>query len=246
MLGKFYVPIWMMCDKSTGDEYASAHINKFLRAYFAPMSDIEDFNYTNGEAETEVKKKNLANVLVLLPDLGLDHGDLFQEEVQSHPEKDLMVLELYGFLRDFRKTRNLANAWALYTKERDLKDMFRKCGSIEECTIVYDRRTGRSRGFGFVRFKYQEDADEARELMNGKEFDSRKIRVDYSVTQRPHSPTPDGILLDLLHQGTTIEEIGDVIVDLGPQEVVLAQGRAPVPTIVDVNKTNYMFLYVEK
>uniref|UniRef100_A0A6B2G7Y7 Transformer-2 protein homolog alpha (Trinotate prediction) n=1 Tax=Myxobolus squamalis TaxID=59785 RepID=A0A6B2G7Y7_MYXSQ len=49
---------------------------------------------------------------------------------------------------------------SLYTKERDLKDMFRKCGSIEECTIVYDRRTGRSRGFGFVRFKYQEDADE--------------------------------------------------------------------------------------
>uniref|UniRef100_A0A6G3MGN8 Transformer-2 protein homolog alpha (Trinotate prediction) n=1 Tax=Henneguya salminicola TaxID=69463 RepID=A0A6G3MGN8_HENSL len=79
---------------------------------------------------------------------------------------------------------------SLYTKERDLKDMFRKCGPIDHCTIVYDRRTGRSRGFGFVRFRHQDDADEARELMNGKEFDSRKIRVDYSVTQRPHSPTP--------------------------------------------------------
>ena len=51
-------------------------------------------------------------------------------------------------------------------------------------------QTGRSRGFGFVYFDNREDAEEAKERANGMELDGRRIRVDFSITKRPHTPTP--------------------------------------------------------
>ncbi|XP_076348760.1 transformer-2 protein homolog beta-like [Tachypleus tridentatus] len=79
---------------------------------------------------------------------------------------------------------------SLYTKERDLKDVFSKYGTVEDVQIVYDRQSGRSRGFAFVYFEAIEDAEEAKERCNGIEIDGQKIRVDYSVTKRAHTPTP--------------------------------------------------------
>ncbi|KAI7904726.1 uncharacterized protein BX663DRAFT_431143, partial [Cokeromyces recurvatus] len=79
---------------------------------------------------------------------------------------------------------------SLRTLERDLEDVFSEFGSIEKVIIVYDHRSRRSRGFGFVYFKDQADATRARDALNGIEIDDRKIRVDYSVTHRPHTPTP--------------------------------------------------------
>ncbi|XP_013772437.1 transformer-2 protein homolog beta-like [Limulus polyphemus] len=79
---------------------------------------------------------------------------------------------------------------SLYTKERDLKEVFSKYGTVENIQIVYDRQSGRSRGFAFVYFDSIEDAEEAKERCNGLEIDGRKIRVDYSVTKRAHTPTP--------------------------------------------------------
>ena len=47
-----------------------------------------------------------------------------------------------------------------------------------------------SRGFGFVYFKKHEDAKLAKEKCSDMEIRNRKIRVDFSVTQGPHTPTP--------------------------------------------------------
>ncbi|RWS05532.1 Transformer-2-like protein beta, partial [Dinothrombium tinctorium] len=79
---------------------------------------------------------------------------------------------------------------SIYTQERDLHDVFSKYGPIDDVQIVYDAQTGRSRGFCFVYFKNTEDAKVAKERCNGIEIDGRKIRVDYSITQRAHTPTP--------------------------------------------------------
>lgn len=51
-------------------------------------------------------------------------------------------------------------------------------------------QTGRSRGFCFIYFKHLHDAKDAKESCSGMEIDHRRIRVDYSITQRPHEPTP--------------------------------------------------------
>ncbi|CAO3665050.1 unnamed protein product [Rhizopus stolonifer] len=79
---------------------------------------------------------------------------------------------------------------SLRTRESDLEDVFHEFGSIDKVVVVYDHRTNKSRGFGFVYFKDQKDAARAREALNGTDIDERKIRVDYSVTHRPHTPTP--------------------------------------------------------
>ncbi|XP_037090081.1 transformer-2 protein homolog alpha-like isoform X2 [Pollicipes pollicipes] len=79
---------------------------------------------------------------------------------------------------------------SLYTQTRHLRDVFSKYGNIDEITIVTDAQTGRSRGFAFVYFENLEDAKRAKDDCNGIEIDNRKIRVDFSITKRPHTPTP--------------------------------------------------------
>lgn len=51
-------------------------------------------------------------------------------------------------------------------------------------------QSGRSRGFCFVYFENYEDAKVAKDQCTGMEIDGRRIRVDYSITQRAHTPTP--------------------------------------------------------
>ncbi|XP_029919314.1 transformer-2 protein homolog alpha isoform X2 [Myripristis murdjan] len=79
---------------------------------------------------------------------------------------------------------------SLYTTERDLREVFSRYGPLAGVNVVYDQRTGRSRGFAFVYFERIEDSKEAMERANGMELDGRRIRVDYSITKRPHTPTP--------------------------------------------------------
>ncbi|XP_052389450.1 transformer-2 protein homolog alpha-like isoform X6 [Carassius gibelio] len=79
---------------------------------------------------------------------------------------------------------------SLYTTERDLKEVFSRYGPLAGVNVVYDQRTGRSRGFAFIYYEHIDDAKEAMERANGMELDGRRIRVDYSITKRPHTPTP--------------------------------------------------------
>ncbi|KAJ8253152.1 hypothetical protein GJAV_G00209700 [Gymnothorax javanicus] len=79
---------------------------------------------------------------------------------------------------------------SLYTTERDLREVFSKYGPIADVCIVYDQQSRRSRGFAFVYFENREDSKEAKERANGMELDGRRIRVDFSITKRPHTPTP--------------------------------------------------------
>ncbi|XP_034748237.1 transformer-2 protein homolog alpha isoform X1 [Etheostoma cragini] len=79
---------------------------------------------------------------------------------------------------------------SLYTTERDLREVFSRHGPLAGVNVVYDQRTGRSRGFAFVYFERIEDSKEAMERANGMELDGRRIRVDYSITKRAHTPTP--------------------------------------------------------
>ncbi|KLT41849.1 RNA-binding domain-containing protein [Cutaneotrichosporon oleaginosum] len=79
---------------------------------------------------------------------------------------------------------------SIRTRERDLEDEFMRFGDVEKVTIVYDQRTDRSRGFGFITMRSTEDATRAIEKLNGIELHGRNIRVDYSATTKPHAPTP--------------------------------------------------------
>lgn len=64
------------------------------------------------------------------------------------------------------------------TSESGLRSAFGEFGEITYAKVVTDRETGRSRGFGFVEFGTREEADNARQQMDGAFLDGRTIRVD--------------------------------------------------------------------
>ncbi|MBI2004992.1 RNA-binding protein [Patescibacteria group bacterium] len=59
----------------------------------------------------------------------------------------------------------------------ELKDAFSQAGEVATASVVTDRETGRSRGFGFVEMVNDGDADKAIDMWNGKEFDGRTLTV---------------------------------------------------------------------
>uniref|UniRef100_F1LA85 Transformer-2 protein beta n=1 Tax=Ascaris suum TaxID=6253 RepID=F1LA85_ASCSU len=72
---------------------------------------------------------------------------------------------------------------SLNTSERDLKRIFGEYGEIETVQLVYDRYSGRSRGFGFVYFQTTKEAMRAKEHLRDAVIDGMRVRVDFSVTK---------------------------------------------------------------
>ena len=75
------------------------------------------------------------------------------------------------------------------TSEDSLRAAFERFGEIAEATVVLDRDTGRSRGFGFVNFENDDAAQKAMEEMDGTELDGRNIRVN-EAHERPRGGGP--------------------------------------------------------
>ena len=73
------------------------------------------------------------------------------------------------------------------TTEDTLKETFSKAGTVESVTIIIDKISGRSKGFGFVEMSSEEEAKKAIEMFNGKELDGRNITVNEA---RPMEPRP--------------------------------------------------------
>jgi len=63
------------------------------------------------------------------------------------------------------------------TTEEDLASLFSQIGAVESVSIIVDRETGRSKGFGFVSMN-AEDADKAIEQFNGYELSGRPLTVN--------------------------------------------------------------------
>lgn len=76
-------------------------------------------------------------------------------------------------------------AWQ--TTEDALKDFFSQAGSVVSATIITDRMSGRSKGFGFVEMSNDEEAQKAIEMLNNKELDGRAIRISIA---RPKEERP--------------------------------------------------------
>jgi RNA recognition motif-containing protein len=59
----------------------------------------------------------------------------------------------------------------------DLETLFAEAGTCESASVVTDRDTGRSRGFGFVQMSSSSEADRAISSLNGRDVQGRKINV---------------------------------------------------------------------
>lgn len=74
------------------------------------------------------------------------------------------------------------------TTDLDLQDLFSPFGSVESATVVTDRDSGRSRGFGFVEMAAQHAA-EAIAKLNGHQVESRALRVNEAESKQRRTTT---------------------------------------------------------
>ena len=67
------------------------------------------------------------------------------------------------------------------TTEDDLQTLFSEYGEVTSASIIRDRLSGRSKGFGFVEM---ENAEEAIQALNGKDYNGRTLRVDLALERK--------------------------------------------------------------
>jgi RNA recognition motif-containing protein len=78
-------------------------------------------------------------------------------------------------------------AWA--TNDDSLKDFFSAAGTVVSASVIIDRDTNRSKGFGFVEMSSDDEAKAAVDQLNGKDLDGRAIVVSEA---RPREERPRG------------------------------------------------------
>jgi RNA recognition motif-containing protein len=73
------------------------------------------------------------------------------------------------------------------TSNEDLQELFSSAGTVESATIVTDRDSGFSRGFGFVEMSTKEEGETAIAQLNGKEVDGRSLTVNEAKPREDRS-----------------------------------------------------------
>lgn len=73
------------------------------------------------------------------------------------------------------------------TSNDELKAHFEQAGAVSSAVIIMDKMTGRSKGFGFVEFENDGDADKAVSMFHGQDFDGRNLTVNEArpMEERP-------------------------------------------------------------
>jgi RNA recognition motif-containing protein len=73
------------------------------------------------------------------------------------------------------------------TTEQTLTDHFSQAGTVASATIIKDKMTGRSKGFGFIEMSSAEEAQKAIEMLHEKDFDGRPLTVNVArpLAERP-------------------------------------------------------------
>jgi hypothetical protein len=82
------------------------------------------------------------------------------------------------------KVRLYVGSLSYQTTEQDLADLFGQVGQVLSATVITDRETGRSKGFGFVEMSNDEEARRAIEELNGTMLGSRTIIVNEARERR--------------------------------------------------------------
>lgn len=74
------------------------------------------------------------------------------------------------------------------TTEDELREAFSQAGAVSSATIIMDKMSGRSKGFGFVEMTSDEDAQKGIDMWNGKEFGGRTLTVNEARPMEPRAP----------------------------------------------------------
>jgi cold-inducible RNA-binding protein len=84
-------------------------------------------------------------------------------------------------------TRLFVGNLSYQTMEQDLQDFFSQAGNVTSVNLMFDKFTGKSRGFAFVEMASAEEANKAVEMFNGKDLQGRPLTVNVA---RPREERP--------------------------------------------------------
>lgn len=87
----------------------------------------------------------------------------------------------------FMSTKLYVGNLSFDTSGSDLEELFGEVGTVESATVIEDRDTGRSRGFGFIEMSSKEEASQAIEQFNGREIDGRELKVNEAKPRESRS-----------------------------------------------------------
>jgi cold-inducible RNA-binding protein len=89
-------------------------------------------------------------------------------------------------------TRLFVGNLSYQTMESDLQDYFSQVGVVTSVNVMYDRVTGKSRGFAFVEFATPEEAARAVEQLHNREFQGRTLTVNIARPREERAPRSGG------------------------------------------------------
>ena len=78
------------------------------------------------------------------------------------------------------------------TSSEDLRDLFAQAGTVETASVVEDRDTGQSRGFGFVEMSSKEEGEAAIARFNGNDLNGRNLTVNVAKPRESRSEGRNG------------------------------------------------------
>jgi cold-inducible RNA-binding protein len=73
------------------------------------------------------------------------------------------------------------------TTDADLRELFAAAGAVATATVIIDKMSGRSKGFGFVEFENDDDAMKAIDMFNGKDMGGRPLTVNEARPMQPRN-----------------------------------------------------------
>jgi RNA recognition motif-containing protein len=77
-------------------------------------------------------------------------------------------------------------------REEDLQTLFQQAGTVESVSIIRDKFSGQSRGFGFIEMESPDGGQKAIEMFNGHSLENRQIIVNEARPQTPRPPRSGG------------------------------------------------------
>ena len=75
------------------------------------------------------------------------------------------------------------------TTEQNLREAFEAFGKVSSASVISDRETGQSKGFGFVEMPNNSEADAAIKALNGRDMNGRAIKVNQAEARKERSST---------------------------------------------------------
>lgn len=117
---------------------------------------------------------------------------------ERRPRREPAAVDNSGTASDVETKRIYLGNLSYETTESDLEELFKGVGTVRRVEIVYDRRTHRSKGYGFVEMLNVDEAKQAVEILHDQFFMGRKLTVSGAKSQGP----ADGSAADPADEGS--------------------------------------------